>query len=166
MKKITLSALFLFALVVSIATYPDEQAADTGDYAVVSQGTRALDGRDGSDFLKVLVEASNLGGDEVEIAEITFPPNYKGNSHPHGSLEIFYVLNGRLTHVVNGQGAQLEPGMIGIVRPGDSVEHINETDEPVKTLVVWVPGGEILRSFGDASMTPIESLPITMFSKD
>ena len=134
-------------------------------YDVVSQGTRELPSRDGSDFLKVLVEASNLAGDEVEIAEITIPANYEGGGHPHGSMEIFYVLSGQLTHVVNGKGAQLNPGMVGIVRAGDSVRHINETDEPVKTLVIWVPGGEIKRLFGNAEMTPIEPLSLKSFTE-
>lgn len=166
MKSITvLILIFGIGGLLSTTHGMDEGASETPDYTVVTQGTRALQGRDGSDFLKVLVEAANLGGDEVEIAEITFPPNYTGSGHPHGSLEIFYVLSGQLTHVVNGKGAQLQPGMVGIVRPGDTVEHINERDVPVKTLVVWVPGGEIQRSFGNAEMQPIESLSVQDFSE-
>ena len=160
MKMLNSCSLLLLLIVSTASTV---SAAEGGHHAqasydVLTQGTRELKGRDGSDFLKVLVEAASLGGDEVEIAEITFRPGYSGNGHPHGSIEIFYVLSGQLTHVVNGKGAQLTKGMVGIVRPGDIVEHINETEEPAKTLVIWVPGGEIKRSFGNAQMTPIDAL--------
>ena len=138
----------------------DDAEASHPEYSVVTQGTRELLRADGSDFVKILVDASNLGGNEVEIAEITFAPNYVGGGHPHGSMEIFYVLSGELTHVVNGKGATLEPGMVGIVRAGDTVEHINNADVPVKTLVIWIPGGEIERSLGGAQMQPIEPLVI------
>lgn len=150
--------LLLFASLVLPATLPGNALAEGNqvDYDPVSQGTRRLDRKDGADFLKILVESANLGGDEVEIAEITFPAGYRGNPHPHGSIEIFYVLSGQLTHLVDGEGGPLQPGEIGIVRPGDQVEHINETDALVKTLVIWVPGGEIARSFGSAEMVTIE----------
>lgn len=48
-------------------------------------------------FLKVLVEVSNLGGSEVEVAEITLRANYSGRGHPQGSIEISYLLSGPLT---------------------------------------------------------------------
>jgi hypothetical protein len=54
--------------------------------------------------------------------------------------------------------------MVGIVRAGDIVEHINQTDTPVKTLVIWVPGGEIQRSFGEAAMQPIDPLTLDDFA--
>ena len=137
-----------------------------GDYHVVTDGTRKIDGPDRTPFVRMLVESANLGGSEVEVAEINFPPNNRGKGHPHGSIEIFYVLSGQLTHVVNGKGARLTKGMVGIVRPGDIVEHITETDEGAKTLVIWVPGGEIERSFGGAQMEPIAPLPVEEFGSE
>ncbi len=138
----------------------DKPAQSTVDYEVATIGTRQINHPDGSTFVKMLVEAANLGGTEVEMAEITFPANSRGQGHPHGSIEIFYVLSGQLTHVVNGKGARQSPGMVGIVRPGDIVEHITELDEPTRALVIWVPGGEIDRSFGAAEMTPIAKVPL------
>jgi mannose-6-phosphate isomerase-like protein (cupin superfamily) len=163
--KTLLFTLLLPCFLFSYSAIAMGTESGNAEYSVVTQGTRELLRPDGSDFVKILVEAANLGGNEVEVAEITFGPNYQGNGHPHGSMEIFYVLSGELTHVVNGHGATLKPGMVGIVRPGDTVEHINTTDVPVKTLVIWVPGGEIKRSFGAAEMTPIDRLSPEGFGK-
>jgi uncharacterized cupin superfamily protein len=60
-------------------------------------------------------------------------------------VEIFYVLEGTLEHVVNGVTHVLTPGMVGIVRAGDEVAHRVPGDEPVRALVVWAPGGEVDR---------------------
>jgi hypothetical protein len=43
---------------------------------------------------------------------------------------------------VNGASHILEPGMVGIVRPGDTVAHGVSSEEPVRALVIWAPGGE------------------------
>jgi quercetin dioxygenase-like cupin family protein len=95
--------------------------------------------------IKVLLESSNFGGSDVEIAEITFPPAPNAASHQHASSEIFYVLSGELDHVVNDTTHTLQPGMVGVVRPGDRVAHRVRATEPVRALVIWVPGGEVER---------------------
>jgi quercetin dioxygenase-like cupin family protein len=133
---------FVFVLaalaLVAAASLPAQQAPE---YARSSRGTRVLEGAGGL-AIKVLVEASNLGSSEVEIAEITFPAGSQGGGHVHGSHEIFYVLSGVLEHVVNDVPTLLEPGTVGIVRQGDTVAHRVPGDEPVKALVIWAPGGE------------------------
>jgi uncharacterized RmlC-like cupin family protein len=146
---ILLVSFFLFSYT-SLTSGSESGDPVQSEYSVVTQGSRELLRPDGSDFVKILVESANLGGNEVELAEITFGPNYRGSGHPHGSMEIFYVLSG---------------GMVGIVRAGDIVEHINQTGTPVKTLVIWVPGGEIERSFGAAEMKPIDPLKLRDFSE-
>lgn len=129
----------------------------SADYAARSTGTQLLEKNDV--IIKVLVDATNLGGTELDIAEITIPTSYgQGGDHHHGSMEIFYVLSGTLGHTVNGERHILTPGTIGIVRPGDAVAHSVESDEPVKALVIWVPGGEsdrLVNDFGYTA-TPIE----------
>ena len=92
--------------------------------------------------LRLLLDERNVGGKEVEIGEITFPPGVNSGDHLHGSTEIFYVLSGELEHVVNGKSQILKPGMIGFVRPPDKVNHVVPGKEPVKALVIWAPGGE------------------------
>lgn len=112
-------------------------------YVKASNGTRLLGIPSGVE-IRMLVEKSNLGSGEVEIGEITFPAGAgtEARDHRHGSIEIFYVMEGVLEHIVNGESHLLEPGMAGIVRPEDTVAHRVRGDEPVRALVVWAPGGE------------------------
>jgi len=111
-------------------------------YARSSSGTRQLS-LPGGTTIRLLLEAATLGGTEIEVAEITFPVGTDpSRGHRHGSIEIFYVVEGTLGHVVNGQEFRLEPGMLGVVRPDDNVAHRVLSDVPVKALVLWVPGGE------------------------
>jgi len=43
---------------------------------------------------------------------MTFPPGTNSSEHPHGVTEIFYVLEGELEHIVNGDSHMLTPGML------------------------------------------------------
>jgi len=99
--------------------------------------------------LRMLLDEDNLGGAEVEIGEITFPPGADSGDHPHGSTEIFYVLSGELEHIVNGKSYVLKPGMLGFVRPPDRVNHRVGSNGPAKALVIWAPGGEAGRIVGN-----------------
>lgn len=118
--------------------------APQDNYQRSTDGTRRLVGENGLE-IRILVEAANLGGGEVEVGEVTFPVGSRGGAHRHGSVEIFYLLSGRMDHVVNGESHVLEPGSVGIVRPEDEVEHRVLSEEPVRALVIWAPGGEAAR---------------------
>ena len=96
----------------------------------------------GATELKVLLDASNLGGTELDLGEMTFAPNLDSGEHVHGATEIFYVLSGELEHVVNGKSTFLKPGKVGFVRPPDKVRHKTGPNGPTKALVIWAPGGE------------------------
>jgi quercetin dioxygenase-like cupin family protein len=98
----------------------------------------------GGTKLRVLVDESSLKGSEVEVAELTFAPNSDSGDHKHGVTETFYVLEGELEHVVNGQSLKLTPGMVGSVRPPADVRH-KTGPAGAKALVIWAPGGEIAR---------------------
>jgi quercetin dioxygenase-like cupin family protein len=119
---------------------PPAAAAATSSYARASAGTRWLEGPGVA--IKVLVEASNFGGAEVEVAELTLQPGGSAATHRHGSHELIYVLEGTLDHVVNGETHRLEPGMVGVVKQGDTVAHKVASTGPVKAVLVWAPGGE------------------------
>ena len=95
--------------------------------------------------LKVLLDKDNFGGTEVDIGELSLPAGLDSGEHAHQSAEIFYVLSGELEHVVNGKSELLKPGMVGFVRPPDKVQHRVPGTTPVKTLVIWAPGGEAAR---------------------
>lgn len=128
-------------------------------YEKATQGTRWLESATSDLAIKILVESSNLGGAEVEIGEITFPPAppSPGEGHLHGAIEIFYVLSGELDHIVNGESHVLTPGMVGIVRPGDRVKHQVNSSTPVKALVIWAPGGEVDRLAQFFEQRPVEA---------
>ena len=98
----------------------------------------------GGTQLRVLVDAATLGGNEVEIGELTFPAKSESAEHQHGVTETFYVLEGELTQVVNGKPIKLGPGMATSIRPTDHVVH-RAGPNGAKALVIWAPGGEIAR---------------------
>ena len=115
------------------------QAADLGRF-VSAGGTE----------LELLLSESNLGGGEVQIGMITWPPGANSGNHPHGATEVFYVLEGELEHVVDGVSEILGPGDLGFVRPPSEVNHITSPDGgPVRALVIWAPGGEGTRIVGN-----------------
>lgn len=95
--------------------------------------------------LRLLLGPADLKGSEVELGEITFPASADSGDHVHGSTEVFYVLAGELEHVVNGRSMLLKPGMVGFVKPPDTVRHKTGPGGPVKALVIWAPGGEAAR---------------------
>lgn len=118
---------------------PGIQPADLGRF-VSASGTE----------IELLLSESNLGGGEVQVGEITWPPGANSGDHPHGATEIFYVLEGELEHVVDGVSRILGPGDLGFVRPPSEVNHITSPDGgPVRALVIWAPGGEGTRIVGN-----------------
>ena len=90
--------------------------------------------------LRLMLDESNVGPD-VSLGEMVFPPNQDSGDHPHGAIEIFYVVSGELEHVVNGKSQILKPGMSGFVKPPDKVRH-KTGPAGAKVVVVWVPGDE------------------------
>ena len=88
---------------------------------------------------RMLLDAPQIGGPQVSVGERTYPPGYASAEHSHQSIEVLYVLSGEFHHVVNGQTHVLTQGMLGFVKPGDSVRH--ETGPGgAKLLMIWVPG--------------------------
>jgi uncharacterized cupin superfamily protein len=127
----------------AVATYVVWQPPlQSTPYERSTTGTRILSSANGLS-IKVLLEATNLGSIDVEVAEITFPEAPSAGSHRHRSTEILYILAGELEHVVNDTSYVLKPGMIGVVRPGDRVAHRVRASQTVRALVIWAPGGEV-----------------------
>ena len=120
--------------------------AQDSTYRRSSSGTRVLENDTGTS-IKILVENTVLAGTGVEVAEATMPVGAGSGpaSHRHGSTEIIYVLSGELDHVVNGEAHRLTAGMVGIVKPSDTVIHRVVGQSPVKVLLIWAPGGEVDR---------------------
>jgi len=146
--------LILFLGACDTGTGPDPAAYET--YEIVSGGTRQFewDTDTGPGIIKVLIEENNLGSPGAEIAEIWFPPGFEGQSHPH-ELEIIYVVEGELDHIVNGESHILKPGMIGVVRARDRVVHKTHSPDGVRTLVMWPLGGEVA-GFAESGMRVVD----------
>lgn len=127
--------------------------ATKASYNAASQGTRNL--VLGPVTIKMLVEASNLGRDDIEVGELHLPAGFgEGTAHAHGSLEIFYVVEGILGHEVNGKPHTLNPGDVGFVNAGDQVRHSVLSEDPVKAVVIWLPGGEAAALIEHAGFMP------------
>lgn len=134
MKNILLSALLLI--------FANGVLAQSGvEYRPLNEEALRESQQGGALEWKVLVDAANLGGMETRIAELTFNTDYVGQPHTHDAIEIFYVLSGSFGHNVNGVPGVLEAGEIGICRPGDTIIHSVEGDEPAVVLTIWLPGG-------------------------
>ena len=149
MKKLIKTGAAALALMYAGPLAVTAEEAEKAPYEISSAGLGTYANSSGVFMIKRLLDSANFGGTELDIAELTFGPEYQGRVHTHVPIEIFYVLSGRLRHVVNGIAADLEPGMIGVVRPGDEVEHIVLSDVPLRMLVIWLPGGLAERLAGN-----------------
>ena len=95
----------------------------------------------GGTSLEVLFDGTSRGV-PVDIGIITFPAGTNSGDHQHTQTEVFFVLEGSLEHVVNGESTILEPGMLGHVTPPDFVNHITDgSGGPTRALVIWAPAG-------------------------
>ena len=133
--------------------YAQQQGTHASAYAYATKGL--VEFQDGGEHWKLLLDASNLGGKELDMAELTLPAGEVVGSHHHGAVEIFYVLSGTLGHEVNGEMHMLTPGMVGVVRPEDAVRHLVPKEGAVRVLVIWAPSGEAQKFFGRAKTTPV-----------
>jgi len=88
---------------------------------------------------KVLTEAT---GGAFEMYEREVPPHTIGaDPHLHGStVETFYVVEGHVTILAGESRAVYGPGSVVVV-PRNTVHGFwNETGEPIKLLISFVPG--------------------------
>jgi mannose-6-phosphate isomerase-like protein (cupin superfamily) len=132
--------------IVALCVMSINATAQDSTYRRSSSGTRVLE-NDAGTTIKILVENVVVPGTGVEIAEATLPVGSGAGpaSHRHGVMEMIYVISGELDHVVNGEAHRLTPGMVGIVKPADTVIHRVVGQGPVKMLLIWAPGGEVER---------------------
>jgi len=135
-----LSAIALGVITTALAADDVTASGEKPTYSYATSGV--LDERSPGEIWRILLDHSNLGGNELEVAELTLAAGTIVGSHTHQSLEVIYVLSGTFGHEVNGHYYLLKPGMVGIVRPGDSVRHIVPKEADAKLLIIWAPAGE------------------------
>ena len=135
-----LAMLSVTVSMISCTGSDDNQIKDQNisSYEKESTGTRRLEWDDVNDigWIKIMLEQANLLEAGVEVAEIYFPPGYQDVAHMH-ELELLYVLEGELDHIVNGVSHILKPGMLGVVKEPDLVVHRSHSDDGVKVLAIW-----------------------------
>jgi quercetin dioxygenase-like cupin family protein len=156
------AAVVLSALTFAMVAAPlgaDPATDSQPSYTYATNGLLDADVTAGGAKWKLLLDKSNLGGDELEAAELTMPAGTNVRSHTHGALEVIYVLSGVYGHEVNGKLYLLKPGMTGIVRPGDHVRHLVPKSGPAKVLIIWAPSGEAAKLFASAKGVKPEPVP-------
>ncbi len=81
--------------------------------------------------------------DTYSISEWTLDPGSPGvGAHTHDANDdVFYVLAGRATFVLDGEPFEAGPGAFVRVPAGVEHDYRNDGDEPVRLLNVYVPGG-------------------------
>lgn len=133
-------------VIVALCAVSMSAGAQDSTYRRSSSGTRILE-NDAGTTIRILIENAVVPGTGVEIAEATLPVGSGAGpaSHRHGVMEMIYVISGELDHVVNGEAHRLTPGMVGVVKPSDTVIHRVVGQAPVKMLLIWAPGGEVER---------------------
>ncbi|MEQ8207984.1 MAG: hypothetical protein RIA65_17535, partial [Woeseia sp.] len=101
-RMINVSKTFVLLAILS-ACGTETADKEAYNYDVATAGTRQFEFDTATEpgIIKVLLESRNLGSNDVEMAEIFFPPDYHGTTHPH-EFEIIFVLEGQLDHIVNG----------------------------------------------------------------
>ena len=159
-KSLKLAVLYgISGLAIGVcACYAGEQLkiSQTEHYAYATKGIWERASSSDVRSWRLLLDESNLGGKELEMSELVLPAGAIVGSHHHGAVEVLYVISGTLGHEVNGEMHMLTPGMVGVVRPEDSVRHIVPKESDVKLLVIWAPAGEARHFFNHTTGTPIE----------
>ena len=152
LSKISVSLVLLLLC----GALPAEETDKDTSYEYASAGTRQFEWGPEDDpvRVKVLLEEANLGSAGAEMLEIYFPAGYESRSHFH-ELEILYIIEGELEHIVDGVSNVLKPGMIGIVRYPNTVIHKALSEEGARVLVVWPMGNEV-KGLEGMKETPIE----------
>jgi quercetin dioxygenase-like cupin family protein len=90
--------------------------------------------------LRIRVGAGNVGG-RYAIMESVAQPMAGAPLHTHREDEIFHVLDGVLTFVIDGDRVEAGPGSIVVVPAGAVHAWRNFGDKPARCMVTFTPGG-------------------------
>ncbi len=139
--------LLLLGSLLSTSGWSHEAAQTPMDNGVLRQ---AQIGPEGSVQLLLSKPALKTAG--LEIAHLTLPSGSGKKctekpcpGHQHPADEIFYVISGRLEHIVDGVSQVAEPGMLAFAPKNKTVVHNVLSAEPLEVLVIWSTAGEFDR---------------------
>jgi quercetin dioxygenase-like cupin family protein len=115
----------------------------------------------GASSLSIKAEAATTGG-TFFMSETEIEPGFPGPPpHTHEHMhDMFYVLEGVLTLLVDGETVEARPGTFVCAPPGTVHTFTNRSDAPVRFLNLSTPGGfeGYMRELGEAfSSGPVPS---------
>jgi len=149
----------LAVLLVSTSVSAKEPSSKSiEDTVIVSSGVEYMQIREAAVF-KVLLSEKNVKNTPVEIAELTIRPGQPSKGHSHQASEYFYILSGKIRHVVNGKSVIIGPGDLAIIPANQEVEHHVISTEPVRALAIWAPAGELGRVEKYSTVSPLDQVP-------
>ncbi len=90
----------------------------------------------------VIKATSETTAGQFYLSESSIPPGFAIPPHYHETLhDMFYVLEGTLTLLYDGEEHEAGPGTFAVVPPGTVHAFSNRSDAPVRLLNLSVPGG-------------------------
>jgi uncharacterized cupin superfamily protein len=108
-----------------------------------------------------------LGVSSFGINQIVLGPGQRGRVHRHKNQEeVYLVLEGTLTLLVEGEELKVEAGELVRVAPHLRRQLVNRTRRPVSILALGGAGehhsrdGEAFRSFDDPTPAPPQEVPL------
>lgn len=110
--------------------------------------------RAGASTITLKATSEDTGG-TLSLNETEIEPGFPGPPpHFHETLhDMFYILDGTLTLLVDGAEHQAGPGTFACVPPGTVHTFRNESGAPVRMLNLQTPGGfeRYMRDLGEAA---------------
>ncbi|MBN2224991.1 MAG: cupin domain-containing protein, partial [Deltaproteobacteria bacterium] len=95
------------------------------------------------DGLSIFDYTSNCT-EKSSFAVINVPPDVSHRlSWSKRSDKFYYVMDGKIDFMVNGETYILNKGDLGIVKKGDKFRYKNDSNEPVLLILVHTPGFEL-----------------------
>lgn len=94
---------------------------------------------------EILFKPEELPGHGHQLQTVTIPPRTKQREHSHNKeTEVFYILEGICTIVINDEEFVAEKGDAFVCEPGDNHYFWNKTDEEFKLVVfkIDLPDGD------------------------
>jgi mannose-6-phosphate isomerase-like protein (cupin superfamily) len=92
-------------------------------------------------FMKILVDNEVFKDSPLCIALVTYPPDAKCPPHSHGeAVEIYYVLEGRLTATVQQKLYPINKGQLIYIPHGKEHYAENRENRVCRFLAIHVPG--------------------------
>lgn len=119
----------------------------------------------GGDLVHILVDSRCTGGASV-LVHVVCAPGSGPPMHTHAREdELFYVIEGEMTFVLEGQETRGGPGTSVFARRGAPHRFVNRSSSPARFIVAITPGGldEFFREVGTplppGTMQPVSPTP-------